>query len=153
MSDDRICYVTPARELLRFELGGERVDVRGWPVLAGDERTIGAVDRLLIEQATGRVRWATVALVSTGAEDSGRALGSILVPIGLIRPRAGHRAIIVDGVTTEQLMRAPRLHRRPVMRSDENAALDAYGIRTASGQGNSLYSNAHFDEERGLCPR
>jgi hypothetical protein len=34
MSDDRVRYLTAARKLLRFELGGERVEVQGWPVPA-----------------------------------------------------------------------------------------------------------------------
>ncbi len=60
MPDERVCYLTAARELQHFELAGGRADIRGWAVVAGEGRAVGVVERLLVEQATGRVRWVTV---------------------------------------------------------------------------------------------
>jgi hypothetical protein len=150
---DRISHLVAARELERFHLGAERVDIRSWNVLSSDGRLVGVVDRLLVETATGRVRYASVVLAPLDAsEEPAIAPGSVLVPVGSIRQIADRRLVVLDDLTSEDLVRAPRLPRRAITRADEDATLAAYGIATSreipEGQ---MYTRPHFDERRLLA--
>jgi hypothetical protein len=145
--DRRISYVAPACELPQFELNDGQTDIRRWPAYASDSRLVGAIDRLFVETASGKVRYASLAL-AFHAENDNRptASGSVLVPIGLVRRAGDRRMVIVTGLTSEQLAGAPRLHRRPVVRADEDATLASYGLEASHGlPRGSFYDAPCFD--------
>lgn len=150
----RVSHVSPARELHGFELGDDRVDIRQWPVYASDGRLAGAIDRLFVESATGRIRYASVALAyHAESDDRPTAPGSVLVPIGLIRRTGDCQMVIVASLSSDRLARAPRLHWRPVSRADEDATLTAYGLPTSRDLiNNSVYSAQHFDDTEAMRP-
>jgi hypothetical protein len=151
--EDRVSHLVAARELERFDLGADRVDIRRWGVLSSDGRPAGVVDRLLVETATGRVRYVSVVLAPPeGSEKPAAASGSVLVPVGSCRSIADRRLVVLDDITNEDLARAPRLPRRAITRADEDATLAAYGVATSHeippGQ---MYTRPHFDERRLLA--
>ncbi|MEX2154253.1 MAG: PRC-barrel domain-containing protein [Gemmatimonadaceae bacterium] len=150
LPDDRVCHLAAMRELMGFQLGAERADIRSWPVYASDARLVGAVDRLMVETATGRIRYASVALAYYAADDNRpTASGSVLVPIGLVRRLDDRQEITLDALTSLALVSAPRVHARPVTRGDENATLAVYGMATSRDvAAGDLYANVTFDDGR-----
>jgi hypothetical protein len=104
----------------------------------------------MVESATGKVRYASVALVHHAADDNrSTPIGSVLVPIGAVR-RLDHRhAVAIDALTSDLLVAAPRLHARPVTRADEDATLAVYGMATSRHvAADALYDRPQFDEGR-----
>jgi hypothetical protein len=146
---DRASYIVPARELGRFHLGN-RVDVREWPVFASDGRLVGAVKRLMIEHASKKVRYIAVSLISDAVHDlQPTQPGSVLVPVGLVRRLDDRQAIVLEGLASNQLARAPRLRARAVVRADEDATLAAYGMANSREvSAADFYKNPRFDERR-----
>jgi len=146
---DRASYIVPARELGRFHLGN-RVDVREWPVFASDGRLVGAVKRLMVEHASKKVRYIAVSLIRDAVHDfQPTEPGNVLVPIGVVRRLDDRQAIVLDGLTSVQLARAPRLRARAVIRADEDATLAAYGMpNSRQVPAADFYKRPQFDERR-----
>lgn len=142
----RASYVGAARELLAFDLGTVRVDIRGWSVFASDSRRVGTVDRFMVEQATKRVRYVSLVLTTDAVPTGSTLAGSVLIPIGLVRRYDRQQAVVLVGLTSAMVASAPRLHARPVMRADEDATLSAFGLPTSEDVAGNLYDCAHFDE-------
>lgn len=146
----RASHLTAARELQQFDMGVERIDIRSWPAYACDGVRVGIVDRLLVETSSGKIRYASVALIAE--QDSGRrrnGAGSVLVPIGLIHVNAASDEIVINFLTSADLSSAPRLHPRPITRADEDETLASYGLATSRDVGDGfLYHSPHFDERR-----
>lgn len=147
---DRASYLVPARELSRFHLGRERVDIREWPVFASDGRLVGAVNRLMVETATKKIRYIAVSLIPEAAHDyRPTAPGSVLVPVGAIRRLDDRHAVVLQGLASGQLARAPRLRARAVMRADEDATLAVYGMPNSHQvPAADFYNGPNFDERR-----
>ncbi|MGH7605172.1 MAG: PRC-barrel domain-containing protein [Gemmatimonadaceae bacterium] len=147
-SNHRASYVLPARELIRFRLGEERVDIRRWPVYAADGRLVGAVDKLMVEAASRKVRYVTVSLIKTAVhDDKPIPAGSVLVPIGVVK-RLDHRhAITLARLNSNVLGDAPRLPARAITRGDEDATLAGYGMSTSREVGaTDFYDRSEFDD-------
>jgi hypothetical protein len=148
-SDARVSHLVPARELERFALGVERVDIRRWPAFGSDGLYVGMVDRLLVETGTGKIRYASVTIAVPLAPGGSRApTGSVLVPIGLVHPLFDREEIVIDYLSADMLAAAPRLHARPITRSDEDATLASYHMATSRDVGDLLYGGPNFDERR-----
>jgi hypothetical protein len=147
--DDRISHLTAARELMALR-DGVRGDIRGWVAYSSDRRAAGTVDRLLVEIYTGRIRYASILIAPNVLDDDvPHARGSVLVPIGFVRPDDDGRTVRIDRLTAAELLAAPRLPSRPVNRGDENAALAAYGLRTSRDLPNGrFYDRPEFQNER-----
>jgi hypothetical protein len=145
----RISHLVAARELERFALGVDRIDIRRWPVFGSDGLYVGIVDRLLVETGTGKIRYASVLVAAELSAGGPRApAGSVLVPIGLVHLLTEREEIVIDFLTTTMLADAPRLHARPITRADEDATLVSYGMATSRDVGEQLYAGALFDERR-----
>ncbi len=142
-------YLLPARELARFRLG-DRVDIRQWPVFAADERLVGAVDKLMVDTMSKKVRYLTVSLIKEAVDEYRLiAPGSVLVPIGLVQRLDDRQAIILTRITSRRLASAPRLRARAITRGDEDAALAAYGMATSREVSSpDFYKRPDFDERR-----
>lgn len=127
--ENRASYLVAARELNRFQLGDNRVDIRDWPVFASDGRLVGAVDRFMVEMSSKKIRYVAISLVRYADHDCKPTLvGSVLVPIGVIRRLDDRHAVVLSGLVTDQLLSAPRLHACAVTRGDEDATLAVYGM-------------------------
>ncbi|HEU4746861.1 MAG TPA: PRC-barrel domain-containing protein [Gemmatimonadaceae bacterium] len=147
---DRASYIVPARELSRFRLGRDRVDIRDWPVFASDGRLVGAVKRLMVEHASTKIRYITVSLIRDAVHDlRPTELGCVLVPIGVVRRLDDRQAVVIDGLASGQLARAPRLRARAVTRADEDETLAVYGLpNSREVSAADFYKSPHFDEGR-----
>ncbi len=147
---DRASYIVPARELSRFQLGSDRVDIRDWPAFASDGRLVGAVKRFMVEHATRKIRYIAVSLIRDAVHDyQPTAPGSVLVPIGLVRRLDDRQAVIIDGLTCWALALAPRLRPRAVPRADEDETLAVYGMpNSREVSAADFYKSPHFDERR-----
>ena len=118
-SNDRASYVLPARELIQFRLGHERVDIRRWPVFAADGRLIGAVDKLMVEAASRKVRYVTVSLIENAVHDySPTAPGSVLVPIGVVQRLDDRQTITLTLLESKPVGCAPRLACRAITQGE-----------------------------------
>lgn len=146
---DRASYIVPARELSRFHLD-QRVDIREWPVFASDGRLVGAVQRLMVEHASRKIRYVSVSLIRDAAHDYRPTQpGSVLVPVGVIRRLDDRQAVVLDGLTSSQLARAPRLRPRAVTRAEEDETLEVYGMPSSRELPTSdFYKSPNFDERR-----
>jgi len=147
-SNHRASYVLPARELVRFRLGEERVDIRRWPVFAADGRLIGAVDKLMVEAASKKVRYVTVSLIETAVHDySPTPAGSVLVPIGVVQRLDDRQAITLARLESKAVGSAPRLPSRAITRGDEDATLAGYGMSTSREvAATDFYERPEFDD-------
>src|SRR5687768_3399443 len=147
---DRASYIVPARELSRFHLGSDLVDIRDWPVFARDGRLVGAVKRLMVEHASKKIRYIAVSLIRDAAHDYFPTLpGSVLVPIGLVRRLDDRQAVLIDDLTSSQLAQAPRLRPRAVTRADEDETLAVYGMpNSREVSAADFYKRPTFDERR-----
>ena len=149
----RVSYLTAVRELSHFRFGPSRTDVRHWLVFTADGRLAGVVDRLLVETATRKVRYAAIVLDRHAADDHRpNACGSVLVPIGALRRASNGQTLTLRELTAQVLVTAPRLSARPVTRADEMAALDVYGYEDAAMSSAEFYGDSRFDEELALTP-
>jgi len=149
-SGNRASYVVPMRELSRFRLGDGRVDIRGWRVFGSDERLVGAVDRLMVEAASKRIRYIAVSLVSDAGHDyKPKRAGSVLVPIGVVRRVDERHAVTLDGLPSDLISSAPILRARAVTRADEDETLAVYGMPTSHElPAADFYKSPNFDESR-----
>jgi hypothetical protein len=147
-SNHRASYVLPARELVQFRLGDERVDIRRWPVFAADGRLIGAVDKLMVEAASRKVRYVTVSLIENAVHDySPTAPGSVLVPIGVVQRLDDRHAITLTRLESKLVGAAPRLPARAITRGDEDATLAGYGMSTSREIASmDFYERPEFDD-------
>ena len=147
---DRASYIVPARELSRFRLGSDRVDIRDWPVFASDGRLVGAVKRLMVEHTSKKIRYITVSLIRDAAHDLfPTEPGSVLVPVGVIRRLDDRQAVVLESLASSQLARAPRLRARAVTRADEDETLATYGMpNSREVSASDFYRSPHFDERR-----
>ncbi len=143
-------HLMTARELSRFELGKNRVDIRRWPVFTSDGRLVGAVDRLMVEPLSKKIRYIAVALIREAVNDYRYIVpGSVLVPIGLVRRLDDREAVVIDALASFHLASAPRLRARAVTRAEEDATLAAYGMPTSHEiPAADFYKNQNFDEDR-----
>ncbi len=143
-------HLMAARELSRFKLGEDHVDIRRWPVFTSDGRLVGAVDRLMVEPLSRKIRYIAVALIREAVNDY-RYIGpgSVLVPIGLVRRLDDREAVVIDALASFHLASAPRLRARAVTRAEEDATLAAYGMPTSREiPAADFYKNQNFDEDR-----
>ncbi len=145
---NRASYLVAARELNRFHLGDGRVDIRDWPVFASDGSLVGAVDRFMVEMSSKRIRYVAISLVRYADHDSKPTrVGSVLVPIGVIRRLDDRHAVMLNGLAPEQVLSAPRLHACAVTRDDEDATLAVYGMPNSRELPVAdFYKSPNFDE-------
>jgi hypothetical protein len=147
--EDHISHLAIMRELAGFHLADGQIDVRHWPVFTSDSRLVGAIDRLMVETTTRRIRYACVSLIHHAASDRRPTpTGYVLVPVGLMRRLDDRNIVVLDALTSESVVKAPRIRMRPVTRGDEQATLVTYGLpASADGRGNGFYASPHFDED------
>lgn len=101
--------IVPLTRVPGFRLAGDEPDVRGWTVFGSDGRRIGGVDDLLVDTASGRVRYLDVDLerdlyaragaaepspASAAEEEQGEVLAQEVAAglgVGLTAPRSPAR--------------------------------------------------------------
>lgn len=118
--------IVPLSDLHTHKIASGDPDVRGWPVVAGDGRTVGRVDGLLVDTAAMRVRYLDVIL------DLGPAAGErhVLIPVGFVRLGGSEDQVYVEGLRSEEAALLPAYDGGEVTREAE-AALRARFDRNA----------------------
>lgn len=144
---DRVSGLNAARDLRRFRLADAEVDVRGWHVLAADGRTAGTVARLIVETRTRAIRYLGITLDETLERRTRHSRpGTVLIPVGRVRRIDDICTVELQGITTTQLMQAPRIPNRPITIADENATLTALGFPPLPDNATCPYDGPLFDE-------
>ncbi|MEO8580588.1 MAG: PRC-barrel domain-containing protein [Gemmatimonadales bacterium] len=148
LSNNHASYVLPARQLPRFQLGDDRVDIISWPVFAADGRLVGAVEKLIVQPVPQKVRYISVSLITHAAHDyRPNEVGSVLVPIGVVRRIDDRQAVTLDTISSSELAVAPRLRARAITRGDEETTLAAYGMPTSlESRAADFYKRSFFDD-------
>jgi photosynthetic reaction center H subunit len=92
-------------EMSDFEVADYHEDVRGWDVVASDDRTIGEVKDLVADTAAMKVRYLDIELESDfrRADDEGR----VLVPIEHVRILKDPKAVRLDSLGSGQARDIP----------------------------------------------
>lgn len=135
-----------AKEMPGFAMGTERTDVRGWQVYSNDAVLVGSVGSLFVEMHTKAVRYLGIVLKDAPSK---APAGEVLVPVGTAMRPDDRQVVVLNSLSYAQLASAPRVPRRPITRSDENAALGVYGMATwRDVSSNDLYSGPNFEEQR-----
>ena len=101
--DREIDRVVPLDELRDYVVARGEPDVRGWDVIAGDGRRIGEVDELLVDPAAKKVRFLDVTVDEELVHDPG-STQRILVPIGSARLQEKDDRVVVDGLSSAELL-------------------------------------------------
>jgi uncharacterized protein (TIGR02271 family) len=84
---------TPLSQLPDFEVADDSPDVRGWDVVASDQREIGTIDDLLVDTSQMQARYLVVDLKD--GKIAGREDSRVLVPAGSTRvDEDGHKVHI-----------------------------------------------------------
>ncbi len=134
-----------AREMPGFSLGRDRVDIRGWKVYASDQSFVGWVDSLFVDMHVKAIRYFGVALKDAR---TGAAAGTVLVPVGSASLATDDSAVLLNGLTSAQLIFAPRVPHRPVTQTDEQAVLGYFGLAACDVPVRELYNGPTFEERR-----
>jgi len=124
----RFSELMQARDLPLFSLP-DLPDVRGWHVIAADRRSVGRVERLIVEMRSGQVRYLMIALDDQLERRARRVFASsVLVPVGLAHRVDDLCTILLSRVTSGMLQTSPRIPDRPITRDDEEQTLEALGL-------------------------
>lgn len=109
--------IVPLSDLHTHKIASGDPDVRGWPVVAGDGRTIGRVDGLLVDTAEMHVRYLDV-ILDLRPTAGGR---HVLIPVGFVRLGGRERMIFVEGLASEEAALLPAYDGGEVPREAEPA--------------------------------
>jgi sporulation protein YlmC with PRC-barrel domain len=134
------------REIPAFTLGSQRTDVRGWQVYSNDAELVGTVSSILVDMRTKAVRYLGVSLHDSRTKTGN---GEVLVPVGSVSRPDDRQVVVINVLSSAQLLAAPRFSNRPVTRADEHEILRSYGMQAEiSGGGHDLYGSPFFEEWR-----
>ena len=122
--------IVPLSDLHTHKVASGDPDVRGWPVVSGDGRTVGRVDGLLVDTVAMRVRYLDVILDLGPAEEAHPAapLGAagerhVLIPVGFARLGGSEDRIFVEGLPSDEAARLPAYDGGELTREAEAALL------------------------------
>jgi hypothetical protein len=94
------------REHREYRVCKDNHDPRGWPVRTSDDRELGKVTDLIIDEVALNARY----LVCTYALDGRR----ILIPTGFARLDDRGKVVHLDFITREEIARIPAYHGLPL---------------------------------------
>lgn len=100
-------------ELEGFRVAAGEPDPRGWSVVAGDGRRVGAVRDLVVDTGALKIRYVDCALNGRAADEE-EADRRILIPLGFTRLDEERRAVIVDTLSAAELRALPAYRELPV---------------------------------------
>jgi uncharacterized protein (TIGR02271 family) len=159
MANEPMDRVVPLDELNDFKVADGDPDVRGWDVVSSDGRKVGEVDQLLVDRSAMKVRYLDVDLDDELAGDDRH----VLVPIGYARLDRDDNRVMVDTVSSSDLVALPEYRRGSLDRDYENTVRDRFsGGSTATAGGaagvaaganagrtdDDFYGNKAYDENR-----
>jgi photosynthetic reaction center H subunit len=128
-----------------FKVADGDPDVRGWEVITSDREKIGTVKDLLVDTAAMKARYLTVEIDSRFATGDER---NILIPIGAAQLAPRDDRVLLNGLTSSDILPIPKAAGRTFDRQyEENVARSFGGTRTPDYSGD-LYDDRRFREAR-----
>lgn len=119
-------------QLKDFKISKGNPDVRGWEVLAGDGKTIGKVNDLLIDTDSNRARYLDVKL-GDHILDVDRTM-HVLVPIGYAILQADDDRVFVEKVKTAEVSNLPEYGHEPITPDYEDFLRQRFDSGYQAGQ-------------------
>jgi hypothetical protein len=119
------------------------IDIRGWIALAEDDRRVGRVRDVIVDTDALTVRYVELSLDPHLTANSGSR--RLVVPIGCARVSAHRPHVHLPGITSRELLHAPRFGARPIG-PEEETVLRAFFLRHSNGDG-SPETNASDAED------
>lgn len=104
--------VVPLDRLDDFEVADGQPDVRGWEVVASDQRKIGEVDNLLVDTDAMKVRYLDIDLDDSAVGTTNTEDRHILVPIGYAMLDRDSNRVVINAVASTDLAGVPRYQGR-----------------------------------------
>ncbi|MEO6760681.1 MAG: PRC-barrel domain-containing protein [Saprospiraceae bacterium] len=153
-------------ELSDYKVADEYADVRDWEVIDADKRTIGQVDRLLVNKASERVVYLDVEVnaalieaghqtyatpVSEGVHEFLNAEGEnhLIVPIGMVTLDENNKKVHTNQIDYSTFAKTKRFKKGVALdRSYELIVLPLYSpgnkFEEGSGAGSRFYDRKEF---------
>ena len=154
--------IAPLDELNDYKVADGEPDVRGWDVVASDQRKIGKVHELLVDTGVMQVRYLDVDIdkdIRGGDRDR-----HILVPIGCARLDDDDNRVLVGGLKSPDVRSAPAYEHLGVTRDFEESVRGCFEpvgqtSRGAAARGTEaagagltasdrFYGHEHYDQSR-----
>jgi PRC-barrel domain protein len=162
--------IAPLKHLKDYQVAKDDPDVRGWPVIARDGRTVGEVHDLLVDTAAERVRYLDVELdrdllasapVVPGTAGPPRPVGAdgkaaehhVLAPIGFARLDEDHKRVYLDGMDAHDAAVLPAYDHQAFHRDYETGVRRRWDPRWSPAPDQDFYAGEAYDESRFYGPR
>ena len=162
--------IAPLKHLKDYQIVKGDPDVRGWPLIGRDGRTIGKVHDLLVDTAAERVRYldveldhgllanAPVVLGTAGplpaVNEDGKAVGHhVLAPIGFARLDEDHKRVYLDGMDAHDAAVLPACDHQAFHRDYETGVRKRWEPRWSPAPDQDFYAGEAYDESRFYGPR
>jgi hypothetical protein len=91
-----------------FKVADGDPDPRGWDVISADGREIGEIDDLIVDTAAHKVRYLVCELDEDELGLADEQDLHILIPAGRARLSPDDKKLMLDGVTSSQIVSMPR---------------------------------------------
>jgi uncharacterized protein (TIGR02271 family) len=152
MRTERTGRIVPLGELDDYKVAEGDPDVRGWDVVASDERKIGRVGNLLVDTDAMRVRYLAVERDAGWFDTSDQR--DVLVPIGIARLDRDGKRVIVGRLASTELRTLPGYRRDAGVTRDYETLLRPYYDRSYTGAAASTgFYEADYYDDRGFYGR
>ncbi len=123
--------IAPLSSLKDFQVAEGYRDVRGWKVLAADDKEVGNVHELLIDMDTMRARYVDVRLHSTLAAADGDR--DVLVPMSAVRIDNETERVMVP-LTVERVSLLPPYDHAHLLRVHESEIRRHFALGEVAGE-------------------
>ncbi|WP_462264615.1 PRC-barrel domain-containing protein [Mucilaginibacter sp.] len=130
-----------------YEIADGQPNIKGWDVYDVNHKKIGAVDELLFNPASRRVRYLVVDLKQNNFNLAAR---KIAVPIGVAELHEHNDEVLLPEVTAIHLTSLPTYEKgKPFTQDRELAIRNAFIVpQPAVIQGADFYEHDHFDQNK-----
>ncbi|HWV56033.1 MAG TPA: PRC-barrel domain-containing protein [Longimicrobiales bacterium] len=116
--------LSPLSDLPDYRVAHDQPDVRGWPLVTSDSRTVGTVSELIVDPGEGKVRYVVV------DRDSSTPA---LLPVGYLSIDSPGRQVIARGLTASDVHALPDFEGR-LNRVAEDTLREALEARLVGGR-------------------
>lgn len=139
--------VVPLDDLDDYEVAEGEPDVEGWEVIASDGREIGKIKNLLADPAAMKVRYLDIDLERDLVRN--RDSSHILIPIGHVRVIEEDKRVMVESLSSSEVLELPEYTGGPVSREYESTLRQRFDREYQPGAADEdFYSHDMYDEER-----
>ena len=138
--------IVPLGEMEGYGVAEGDPDIRGWDVIASDERAVGRVRELLVDRTEEAVRYMEVSSTSAAFPDGESR--RLLIPIGCARVDEKRKWVWVDALRAEELLALPAYEGGPLAREQERVILHSFMPADAALPEEDFYAHELYDARR-----